>query len=141
MVTAFKSLTRKSSICIAFLFMFLFPISFQAQEKTKDTLFFKIDNSYIFENKNIPKMFFIQDSNTSEEFCFAETTVFKNLRPMKVLDLKYFIRNSRFYINEGSLKLANQELMDFLKHYKIFLVRENEGITECIAVDITLRAY
>ncbi|WP_347053583.1 hypothetical protein [Flavobacterium olei] len=120
----------------------LFLNNVQAQEKEKrDTLYFKIDNSYLFETKNIPKTFFIKDRNGHTEFCFQEAEILFDLKPMEVLDLKYFIRNSKFFINEGKISLDIKGLMDFMKNYKIILIRESEGRTDYIKVNISIMIF
>lgn len=121
--------------------IFILSIHLQAQEKIKDTLFFKIDNSYLLETKNIPKTFFLKDGNKSEEFCFSELAISHNLKPTKVLDLKYFIRNSKFYLNKGSRKLDNWKLVKYFSDYQIFLVREKENETDYIKVDTAIMAF
>jgi hypothetical protein len=118
----------------------LFPGFVKAQEIVKDTLFFKIDNSYLFEDKNNPKTFLIKDANRIEEIYFKENVVIKNLKPMKVLDLKYFIRNSKFYNRYGNNELSNHSLTNFLYEHEIFLVRESEKTTDFINVNIMLRS-
>ncbi|MCM0667293.1 hypothetical protein [Flavobacterium tyrosinilyticum] len=131
----------KSSVFIGCrLIMYLFLLNnVQAQQKVKkDTLYFKIDNSYLFENKNIPKTFFIEDGNGHTEFCFQEAEILFNLKPTEVLDLKYFIRNSKFFINQGKITLDIKGLLDFMKNYKIILIRESDEKTEYIKVDISI---
>ncbi len=120
--------------------MVMISINLQAQKKAKDTLFFKVDNLYLFEDKNNPKTFLIKDSNKSEEIYFKETAVIHNLKPMKVLDLKYFIRNSKFYNRYGKNELSNYSLANFLYEHEIFLVRESEITTDFISVNIILRS-
>lgn len=122
-------------------FMLLFSINFQAQEKSKDTIFFQIDNSYLFETKNIPKTFFLKDGNKSGEFCFVEVEILHNLKPKQVLLLKYFIRNSKFYLNKVSGILNNAELVKYFKDYHIFLVREKESETDYIKVDTAIMTF
>lgn len=131
----------KSSVFIgwALIIHLFFLNNVKAQQKEKkDTLYFKIDNSYLFENKNIPKTFFIEDRNGHTEFCFQEAEISSNLKPTEVLDLKYFIRNSKFFINQGKITLDIKGLLDFMKNYKIILIRESDEKTEYIKVDISI---
>jgi hypothetical protein len=86
------------------------------------------------------KTFLIKDSNRDEEICFKETKVIHNLKPMKVLDLKYFIRNSKFYNRYGKNELSNYSLTNFLHEHEIFLVRESENTPDFINVNIILRS-
>jgi hypothetical protein len=47
----FKNIILKSKISV--LLVVMISINLQAQKKAKDTLFFKVDNLYLFEYKNI----------------------------------------------------------------------------------------
>ncbi|MBO9585356.1 MAG: hypothetical protein J7574_14430 [Flavobacterium sp.] len=134
----FKNIILKTKISL--FLVAIISINLQAQKKAKDTLFFKVDNLYLFEDKNNSKTFLIKDSNRDEEICFEETTVIHNLKPMQVLDLKYFIRNSKFYNRYGKNELSNYSLTNFLHEYEIFLVRECEKTTDFISVNILLRS-
>ncbi len=136
MISKFKSSIFIGCTVIIHLF---FLNNVQAEEKVKkDTLYFKIDNSYLFENKNIPKTFFIEDRNGHTEFCFQEAEILHNLKPKQVLLLKYFIRNSKFYINEGRIALDIKGLLDYMKNYTIILIRESDEKTDYIKVNISI---
>ncbi|BDU24963.1 hypothetical protein [Flavobacterium sp. GSB-24] len=136
MMSKFKSSLFTGCTIIICLF-FLGNVQAQVKEK-RDTLYFKIDNFYLFENKNIPKTFFIKDRNGHTEFCFQEAEILFDLKPMEVLDLKYFIRNSKFFINQGKISLDIKGLMDFMKNYKIILIRESDDKTYYIKVNISI---
>ncbi|WDF64744.1 hypothetical protein [Flavobacterium sp. KACC 22763] len=131
MKSKFKNIFLKTNISL--LLVAMISINLQAK-KVKDTLFFKIDNSYLFERDYIPKSFFIKDRNGHTEFFFQEAEILHNLKPKQVLFLKYFIRNSKFYINEGRIALDIKGLMDYMKKYTIILIRENEEKIEYIRV-------
>jgi hypothetical protein len=119
-----------------------FLSNLHAQQKVeKDTLYFKIDNSYLFENKNIPKTFFIEDGNGHTEFCFQEAEILFDLKPIRVLDLKYFIRNSKFFINQEKTALDIKGLIDFMKNYEIILIRESDKKTEYIKVNVSIMIF
>lgn len=139
MMSKFKSFVFIGCTLIMHLF---FLNNVQAQQKVKkDTLYFKIDNSYLFENKNIPKTFFIEDGNGHTEFCFQEAEILFDLKPIQVLDLKYFIRNSKFFINQGKIALDIKGLVDFMKNYKIILIRESDKKTEYIKVNVSIMIF
>lgn len=134
----------KSSVFIgcALIIHLFFLNNVQAQQKVKkDTLYFQIDNSYLFENKNIPKFFFIEDGNGHTEFCFQEAEILFDLKPIQVLDLKYFIKNSKFFINQGKIALDIKGLVDFMKNYEIILIRESDKKTEYIKVNVSIMIF
>lgn len=83
---------------ISLLILSFFSITvIKAQERKKDTLFFKLDNSYVYESKYAPKEYLLKDSNSDEKFFFKGVKKVNNLKPKEILCLKKFIRSSKFY--------------------------------------------
>ncbi|MBE8726379.1 hypothetical protein [Flavobacterium hungaricum] len=79
---------------VLYLFLLVLCTKLQAQQKTKDTLFFKVDNSYISETKHTADKFVLKDVNSDEEFYFKGIEVLKDLKTNKILCLKeVVIRN------------------------------------------------
>lgn len=98
------------------------------QNKIKDTLFFKLDNDYVYKPKDVYKSkyisidFLIKDNSKDEVFFFKELEKVKTLKPREVLSLEDFIRSSRFYDKNKSHKLNEMYLMKFMTDYVIYLV-------------------
>ncbi|MCM0667292.1 hypothetical protein [Flavobacterium tyrosinilyticum] len=111
-------------------------INSQGQEKVKDTLFFAYDSNYITiypENPN----YYIKDGSGARIGGFYFTEVQKinvcNTKS-KEINLKEFIRSSKFYNENRRLKLRDYELWDYLKGYTIFLVKSDDAKKSYIQV-------
>lgn len=104
--------------------------------KIKDTLFFKLDNEYVYKSKNGSKDYLLKDSSRIFDgtFFFNKAQRVSDLNPKKVLSLKEFVQSSRFYDNNKQTKINDYELMEYLSQYVIFLVSENKK-TEYIQVE------
>lgn len=113
----------------------LFFISLNAQEKTKDTLYFKYDNKYINLYTEIPGHFYLDDSSggSNGSFFFKKGEVKSDLSPKKILSLKKFIRSSDFY--DKKKKLNNEKIAVFFSNYIVFLVKNIDKKVEYIQVE------
>lgn len=104
----------------------LFALKLNAQEFKKDTLFFELKKNYLsqgFINKN---QLHIKDSNADETFYFEILdTINTILKPKKILNLKDFIRGSKFYNKQKKRKLNDYRLWEFLRDYEIFLIKKD----------------
>lgn len=120
-------------ILIAIVALF-FLSSLKAQEKQKDTLFFKYDDKYINTYKEIPSHFYLDDSSggNNRSFFFKEGEVKNNLHPKKILSLKNFVHSSDFY--DKKKKLKDEKIAAFFSKYVIFLVKKNNQKIEYIQV-------
>lgn len=96
------------------------------QNKVKDTLFFKLDNEYVYQSENISEEYFIKDAIGNERLFFKKIETLKTLRPKKLLNLKEFVQSSRFYNKDKQQKLRDNDLADFLSNYIVFFVNENK---------------
>ncbi|KUJ60870.1 hypothetical protein AR687_15810 [Flavobacteriaceae bacterium CRH] len=98
----------------------------------KDTLYFKLDNDYVYKpedgykSKYISIDYLIRDNSKDEVFFFKELEKVKALKPREVLSLKDFIRSSRFYDENKSHKLKEMYLMKFMNDYVIYLVNNKK---------------
>lgn len=124
-------------ISIAFLCIF----NSKAQEKIKDTLYFDLDNSYIYESEYVPNKFLLKDKNSNEEIYFVATKVEYNLKPKSVLCLKKMIRVPKYYSEKKKEKLDNYKLLEFLTSSTIYLVRKKNGKFEYINVNPIIEHY
>jgi len=116
----------------------LFPRFAKAQEKIKDTLFFSYDSQYIITHTEIPNHFYIKDGSgaTSGGFYFTGVQNIKACNTKsKEINLKEFIRSSKFYDENRRLKLRDYELWDYLKEYVIFLVKTENGKKSYLQVE------
>jgi hypothetical protein len=124
---------------IAILFILsLFPCFVGAQEKVKDTLFFSYDTQYIITFTEIPNHYYIEDSSGGNvgDFFFAEVQKIKNFKTKKrEINLKEYIRSSKFYDENRRLKLRDYALTDYLENYVIFLVKTENGKKSYIQVE------
>jgi hypothetical protein len=102
---------------------FILGINSQAQEKVKDTLFFAYDSNYITIYPENPNYYYIKAGSGARIGGFYFTGVQKinvcNTKS-KEINLKEFIRSSKFYNENRRLKLRDYELWDYLKGYTIF---------------------
>jgi hypothetical protein len=107
--------------------LFIIPIFFFAQEK-KDTLFFNFDKEYFKINAEEPDIYYLEDSSNDGSFIFLNPEIYYCLNPNIILNLKYFIRSSKFYRKDLFRKLNDSGLSIYFKKYIIFLVKEKEFI-------------
>ncbi|MCM0666596.1 hypothetical protein [Flavobacterium tyrosinilyticum] len=123
---------------IIFLLLATFLTSAKAQEKAKDTLFFSYDSQYINTHIEIPNHFYIEDGSGATEggFYFTGVQEMKNYKTKKrEINLKEFIRSSKFYNENRRLKLRDYDLWDYLKNYVIFLVKTENGKKSYLQVE------
>jgi hypothetical protein len=94
----------------------------------KDTLYFKLDNNYVYQSKYDSKAFLFKDSHDVDygAFYFERVLTFNNLKPKRRLLFEEFVQNSRFYNSTKKEKLDDYGLWDYLSQYVIFLVIENK---------------
>lgn len=123
---------------IIFLLLSAFLTFAKAQEKAKDTLFFSYDSQYIITHKEIPNHFYIKDGSgaTVGGFYFTGVQKMKNYKTKKrEINLKEYIRSSKFYDENRKLKLRDYDLWEYLKNYVIFLVKTEDGKKRYIQVE------
>lgn len=123
------------------IFSFISLGSVIAQEKVKDTLFFKYDNSYIYEEQSAPMKFLLKEKNSDEELYFKGIEILNNLKPKKVLCLKEFIHQPQFYNRDKPQKLKNYELVNFFSDNIVYLVRKLDNKTQYIKVNPIVIIY
>lgn len=113
-----------------------FIVFLQAQEGSKDTLFFKYDNKYIKLYAEVPKHYYLDDikEGGNGSFFFNEVHIVTNLKKKKLLCLKEFVHDSKFY-NEKQ-KLDEYKLGVYLNKQIVYLVRKNEYIQVQATVEI-----
>ncbi|PWB19870.1 hypothetical protein, partial [Flavobacterium sp. HTF] len=94
-----------------------------AQQKTKDTLFFKYDKKYIKTYDEIPKHYYIDEISNGNNgiFFFKEINIFNNIKEKKILSLKKFVRNLNVY--DKNHKIDDYELAGLFNKNTVFLVR------------------
>lgn len=126
----------------SFIMLFFSIVVLTAQEKTKDTIFFKLDDRYVYQSKNNPQRYLLKDNNKDEIFFFEEVKVIDNLQANKILCLKKFIRESNFYNKNKNQKLDNQGLINFFSdYYVVYLVRKTRAKIEYIYVEPSVVIY
>ncbi|KOP37115.1 hypothetical protein DBB36_18090 [Flavobacterium sp. WLB] len=109
------------------------------ENKRKDTLFFKLDNKYIYESYPAvnPKRYLLKDSGTSKNGTFFFEEFDEQTRPRfkskKSLDLESFIHSTRFY-NADKQIIEDRNLSNYLSNYIIFLDKEIENKHDYIQI-------
>ncbi|SHG56572.1 hypothetical protein [Flavobacterium defluvii] len=108
------------------------------ENRRKDTLFFKLDNKYIYEPEHCtPKRYLLKDGGKSKTgtFFFEEFDV--QTRPRfkskKILDLESFVHSSRFYNSELNI-IEDRNLSDFFSNYVVFLFRDTDNKDDYIQI-------
>ena len=99
-----------------------------AQEKVNDTLFFKFDSRYVYDALSGFEAYILKDSGYDGTFYFEKEGIYVGLNPEKVLNLKKFVRTSKFYNRKRHRKLNDYRLYEYFRDYTIFLVKGNEFI-------------
>jgi len=126
-------------IYLCLLMAFLFEINIQAQEKEKDTLFFKFDRSYIKESESESDLIFsLKDTDNTEMFYFKRAEVVNSLKPKRILCLKETIRQPNFYNKSNVPKLNNNQLLKYFSSKITYLVKEKNGKKEFIRIEPVL---
>jgi len=102
----------------------------------KDTLYFNLDNDYVAQSEHDTDIYYLEDSGKSGDvtFYFVKMKSVKSLKYDKLLDVKNFIRSSRFYNESKKYKLKDFDLMNYLSNYVIYLVDKKEEEIEFIEV-------
>lgn len=127
----------KQYVILTLFFSFILQTLSYSQENKKDSLYFNYDENYLKKDfLNEPNYLFVEDSGSdSEYFFFIKKSVFKDLYPKEVLNLKEYIRASVFYNEEKKLKLNDYRLYEYFKNYTIFLIRNENCKKEYILVE------
>ncbi|MFC4221728.1 hypothetical protein [Flagellimonas marina] len=110
-----------------------------AQEKCKDTLFFRWDESYFRTYEAAPKDIYVGEKWADETFFFIQIGEIKKIRSLKTYSLKRYIRKLNC-----NPKKKNKHIVDALKlsghfsEYCIYLVKKgkNKVIEVAVAVEI-----
>ncbi|CAM2872410.1 hypothetical protein [Flavobacterium frigoris] len=104
----------------------------------KDTLYFKLDNSYLYESEYYPGEYITKDSSGSSYGTFflkkIVTKQEETDNTIQISDFEEFVHNSRFYDKSKTQKLQDQNLSDFLSNYVLFLVKNTPTKNEYIKV-------
>lgn len=117
----------------------------KAQEVDKDTLYFSIDNHYTISPTIIPnlasktfwekvdyeKQLIKQTKTNGYVFFIGNGLLTKGLKPKKILSIKEYIENRKFYLDGKYNKIIDTgKLKDSLTDkYKIFFVNNDEFIS------------
>lgn len=108
------------------------------ENRRKDTLFFKLDNKYIYEPEHCtPKRYLLKDGGKSDTgtFFFEEFDV--QTRPRfkskKILDLENYIHSTRFYNNDLQT-IEDLNLSDFFSNYVVFLFKDTDNKDDYIQI-------
>ena len=104
--------------------------------KIKDTLFFKLDNNYIFKPSSKSASFLLKDSHdvTYGGFYFETVQTLNNLSPKEILSLEKYVRSSKSYDDNRKEKLNDYKLWEHFNNYVVVLVEEALGKKKYIEV-------
>ncbi|PXY45222.1 hypothetical protein [Flavobacterium hydrophilum] len=113
----------------------LFINSLKAQEKTKDTLFFKLDK-YLYQSESNPKKYIIKDNYDTSEgaIYFVQKKIINTSKPKKIICFKKFAHTSRLFKLKDNKKLNDVKVMNLTDSYIIVLVNKKNKKTEYIQV-------
>ncbi len=127
----------KHTIILTLFFSLILQTLSYSQENKKDSIYFNYDENYLREYfLNDPNYLFVEDSgNDSAYFYFIKKSVYKDLAPKKVLNLKEYIRASSFYREGYKRKLEDYGLFEYFKNYTIFLIKNENCKKEFILVE------
>lgn len=123
---------------VGLILLSLFSIFINAQEKAKDTLFFKLDGKYLLESKNNePKQYIIKDNYDAREgaIYFKEYKIVKCNKPQEVICFKKFAESSKLYRANNKKLLSDLKIMNLFDNYIVILVNKKEDKTEYVEVE------
>ena len=103
------------------------------QNPIKDTLFFKLDKEYVYQNELFPGEYFIKENGTDGSFFLKEVKKEENLKQKNSLNLKEFIQSSLMY-NKHNKVFNTNDLCQYLSNYIIFLLAKNDNEIQYIEV-------
>lgn len=97
----------------------------------RDTLYFDLDNEYVYPSKYNKNDILINASKCSGggAFYFEVKELIDVDKPIQLLDLKKYIHSSRFYYSKEK-ELSCYELTLFINSYVIIFVRKNKDKLE-----------
>jgi hypothetical protein len=100
------------------------------ENKIQDTLYFKLDNEYIYQSTTDPEWYLIKGSNGNQHIFFQKEGIERGLTINKLIDFKEFVQSQRFCSKYKKQKLNEPALADFLSNYVVYFVKvtENEFI-------------
>ena len=107
----------------------------KAQEKSKDTIFFKLDN-YLYQSKSDDKEYIIKDNYDSSEgaIYFVQKKIIKITKPKKILCFKKFAQTSNLYKLKYNSKLDDVKVMNLTDSYVIVVVNKKNKEVEYVQV-------
>ncbi|KIA98940.1 hypothetical protein OA93_06875 [Flavobacterium sp. KMS] len=105
--------------------------------KIKDTLYFKLDNSYVYRPKDESKTFLLKDGHdtTNGGIYFETIRILNGLKPKEIFSLEKFVRSSKFYDDNKKVKLNDYELYGYFNNYVLVLVEEAFGGKKYVEVE------
>ncbi|MCL8008798.1 hypothetical protein M8845_15315 [Gelidibacter japonicus] len=111
-------------------------LNLSAQDRAKDTLYFKLDGNYLYESKYVENSFLLEDSNDVGKgtFFFEKIRTEHHKEPQKILCLKKYVRSSIYYNKDKKFKLNDYRLWEHLNNYTIYLVKKTDHGVEYIQV-------
>ena len=105
-----------------FFWIFVIALALQKtygqEQKIKDTLFFDYNIQYVKTYHELPREHYIEEKSNNS-FFFVEEERMQGLKPKKVLNLKRFVRKSRFYKRQTNFLYVN-DFSEYLDNYIIF---------------------
>lgn len=106
------------------------------RQAIKDTIFFKLDNDYVFQSEYNKDVFLFKDGKDIHQ----GSIYFEKIKTVAIikshnelLDLKKFIYVSKFY-NNSKKTINDFDMIDYLTNYTIILVNKKEEDVEYIEV-------
>nr|WP_315149697.1 hypothetical protein [uncultured Flavobacterium sp.] len=102
----------------------------KAQEKIRDTLYFRLDN-YLYQSKFDSTKYIIKGNGDTSEgaIYFKEIKIINNAKPKNILCFKKFAKSSKLYMINNKKRLNDVKVMKLGdKHIVILINKNNEYI-------------
>lgn len=112
------------------MFIFSFANLIKAQEKIKDTLFFKLRDNYLYQADWDNKQFIIKDNYNPQEgaIYITQLKIITIPKPKKILCFKKYAMTSKLYMPK-SKKLNEFKVLDLFSNHTIILItKKNEYV-------------
>ena len=116
------------------IFSFISMNVLEAQEKIKDTIYFRLD-SYLYQSKFDAKEFIIKDNSKTSEgaIYFKEFKIINNAKPKNILSFKKFAKSSKLYMINNKKKLNDVKVMKLVDKHIVVLINKNKEYVQISA--------
>jgi hypothetical protein len=104
-----------------------------SQAPKKDTLFFRLDRSFMEDSRKDEGFYFVKSKSKDGEFFFEEEEQLLHLKPKRIYDFKKYISKLQYYHKKEN-KIDGALIAAKLYDYVVFLVSQETGEPKYIKV-------